>query len=372
MSSLRAGSAGSNSSATKALRFALAASMSRSGVHVESGGGGNRSAMTKLRMAVSASLGADRHMAPGPLAHSHLDCNAWVDADRSRAWLVFTHQRSGSTWMVNTLEDRTGNLVVNGGEITKRDGGGIAACYPDGERSRGRHPSDRQARDPLAAEFDDSATTAACKCALVRRFQALMAGSKIHDGSFFGFKLMLPWDNIVSASNKSEAYGPLAQAVCELGIPFVFIWRRNVLRQLLSNQAMNIHRNISTHPRREDQLRQAGAPITLDTQDLRRKIEGVLNNHRNLEQAFTGRLHCPTAQRARRYHYEDIVDSAPHSSQLWGTILNTLGVWHESTMLRVHADKPVNSSLLNANGVFRALQGTSYAWMLTSDSPSEF
>ena len=96
----------------------------------------------------------------------------------------------------------------------------------------------------------------------------------------------------------------------------------------------------------------------------------MLNNHRNLQRAFTERRDCPTAQRARRYYYEDIVDSAPYSDRLWGSILNILGFWHESTMLVLHADKPLNYSLVNADEVFRALQGTSFAWMLTSDAPA--
>ena len=49
----------------------------------------------------------------------------------------------------------------------------------------------------------------------------------------YGFKFMMPLGS--SGSLSSDSFGVLARSMCNLQIPIVFMWRRNILRRLISS-----------------------------------------------------------------------------------------------------------------------------------------
>ena len=130
-------------------------------------------------------------------------------------WLVITKQRSGSRWFVDTMTERTGGLVPQTTEINcKGCSCGIRSTVPGGEEDQ------------------------ACQCQLAHHYGKFIAQQENCGGNHhFGFKLMLPYG---SDKAKKGSFDVLARSVCKLGIPAIFMWRRNVLRRKISN-ASNHH-----------------------------------------------------------------------------------------------------------------------------------
>ena len=132
-------------------------------------------------------------------------------------WLVFTHRRAGSRWFVNVLQDRSGGAVVRASEL---------------------------ALSSLAHDcFREGATGAMCSCALRRAYATeanKSAGTRYFEkkhrpvrfaDTWVGMKMML-----TSPVNRKHYVPPagyelLADTICRLGVRFVFMWRRNVLRR---------------------------------------------------------------------------------------------------------------------------------------------
>ena len=133
-------------------------------------------------------------------------------------WLVITKQRSGSRWFVDTMTERTGGLVPYTSEINcKGCSCGDYSAVPGGEQDQN------------------------CACQLAHYYSKSIAeeDSSCGKDKHYGYKLMLPHDIGVGA------FDVLARSVCRLGIPVVFLWRRNSLRRLIS--AASNHHDAS-HP----------------------------------------------------------------------------------------------------------------------------
>eukprot|EP00951_Prasinocladus_malaysianus_P000229 scaffold1726_cov30-Prasinocladus_malaysianus.AAC.3 len=139
----------------------------------------------------------------------------------NRTWMVITKQRTGSRWLVDTMTERTGGLVPYSKEMNCK------SCNCGGPTS------------PEAVQ--------ACVCKLAKSYierakkatQAEGIRSYVDNRRNVGFKFMTAYS---SAASKPGGFDTLAASICAANIPVAFMWRRNVLRRLVSGLS-NEHDN---------------------------------------------------------------------------------------------------------------------------------
>ena len=139
-------------------------------------------------------------------------------------WLVITKQRSGSRWLVDTMTERTGGMVPYTSEINCK---GCSCGVVD---SKAGGAEDDECFCHLAHQYTDFARTLAdggtCPAP--------------EDEHHYGFKMM------IAHHTDPKAFEVLARTVCDLGIPVSFMWRRNVLRRIISSRANHMVRKEDT------------------------------------------------------------------------------------------------------------------------------
>jgi len=300
-------------------------------------------------------LGADKYgdrHSFDPLQCADPDYNMECGLPEGR-WLVITKQRSGSRWFVDTMSERTGNLVPYTTEINcKGCSCGDKSAVPGGEQDQ------------------------ACKCQLAHSYSKAIGKqggeSRCGEGKHFGFKLMLPFDEENAANG---AFDVLARSVCDLGIPVVFLWRRNVMRRIISSMSnhhdtkhpdasLNVH---NAHPTTEEEAQALrGYKPNLRPHDLIRDIETELKIQESIEESFR-RLSrdCEIARNARTFYYEDVRDGASGAATKWGDLFGTLKVWVQKDDLAIiHGNTPVLETVANPQEVKMALERSEHEWML--------
>lgn len=131
-----------------------------------------------------------------------------------KRWLVITERRSGSRWLVNTMAERTGEVVPYTSEI-----GNCHGCYCGLVGAKPGGPEDRECTCRLAgyySKFADQLTES--------------TGDGACDNyHHYGFKWMH-----APQYTEEGSFDVLARSLCDLDIPVAFMWRRNVLRRIIS------------------------------------------------------------------------------------------------------------------------------------------
>ena len=298
---------------------------------------------TKLRVRPPLRREAEGEPTPAPKSAS---------MNSTQPWLVFTLQRSGSRWFVDTLDERSGGLVFkNSGMEIKCGASSGCACHDVGS--------------------NDTRAVSTC-------INGLGAGFRDR-GSHPGFKFMAPYGSLkFMAPYGPAAFSVLAQAVCRLEVSFLFMWRRNVLRRIISNfanqrdtdhPALGAHQ---AHPTNNIQVIALRAyKPRLDASKLVRMIESERKMQHSIEIAFAQLApNCDGAARTATFYYEDLLDANENSSAAWETVMQILRIppgpkiTRHKTHQVIHGDLPVLQTVANPGDVARALNATPHAWML--------
>jgi len=299
-----------------------------------------------------------------------VDWNGLCDGGRcvmpNNTWLVITKQRSGSRWLVDTMATRTGGLVPDGPELR------CSGCHC------GQHLD--------MASQTGAAAAAECSCALRQSYSKASPSCSAPTDRHVGFKFMVPHSD---GALQDGAFDVLARAVCHLNIPVVFMWRRNVLRRMVSSLA-NYHdaRNPALKPDETDHVvsqsrrgKQAGhEPHPVDPRAAAKlaeykpdinptkvlsEVEKEERTRRVIEHSFRKYASmCEVARNAKTFYYEDLVDGAPGAAAQWGELLSTLKVWKNSELAVIHGQQHVRDTISNARSVRKALKDTPYSWMI--------
>mmetsp|Transcript_36065 Transcript_36065/g.102100 ORF Transcript_36065/g.102100 Transcript_36065/m.102100 type:complete len:336 (-) Transcript_36065:146-1153(-) len=273
-------------------------------------------------------------------------------------WLVITKQRSGSRWLVDSMTERTGGIVPYTSEINCKS----CSCGLMDTKAGGAE--DNQCFCHLAHTYTDFAQ-------LEPNDNRCPAPEDEHH---YGFKLMIPHHT------DPKAFAVLVRSICELGIPVAFMWRRNVLRRIISSRANHLVKKEDTsillaegdtvvpaHPKTQEDaelLRESFKP-ELRSDQLRVMIQDERAGEHAVEQAFASlSATCEVARNARTFYYEDLVDGAPGAEGKWGELLASLKVWVPSNLTVIHADLPVLETVANPEQVKDALKRSQYKWML--------
>lgn len=282
----------------------------------------------------------------------------------NNTWLVITKQRSGSRWLVDTMETRSGGMVPGGSELR------CNGCF-------------------CGEKFDmtstEGATAAAhCSCSLQKSYRKASPSCDQTD-RHIGFKFMVPGGE---SALHDGAFDVLARSVCHLNIPVIFMWRRNVLRRLISFKA-NVHdsrdpvlsADQTEHVVGEGSKKQLGHephPVDpeiaallreyrpeIDTDKIAQDIAEEERVRRVIERSFKKYASvCDVARNAKTFYYEDLVDGAPGAAAKWGELLSTLRIWKNSDLAIIHGEQHVRDTIANARGVKNALKETPFKWMI--------
>mmetsp|Transcript_29228 Transcript_29228/g.82474 ORF Transcript_29228/g.82474 Transcript_29228/m.82474 type:complete len:369 (+) Transcript_29228:207-1313(+) len=272
-------------------------------------------------------------------------------------WLVITKRRSGSRWLVDTMAERTAGNVP----YTKELYCSKCSC----------HAVDEAVGPPMVGGPEDKA----CACHLADEYRAAAqkdGNATIQSEHHYGFKFMMPLGSAGTLS--SGAFGVLARTICNLNIPIIFMWRRNVLRRIISsasNAATAKAGMHNPHPtsKKEVQALQSIKP-KMKARDLKKAIEGEVTTQHNIEKAFSALSDsCGAARNARVYYYEDLIDSAEGAPEKWQGMFSVLGLgavrkWVKTDLTIIHGEQPVLSTVANPDEVKKALKGTDHEWML--------
>ena len=264
-------------------------------------------------------------------------------------WLVFTLARTGSRWFVDTLRERSGGLLPS--SIKETTCSSSCVCHDVGS--------------------DDTLAVSKCIDELDTGFKMLALNhSSLHPGNKFMTRYSRP------DSRGPAAFNVLAQAVCKLDVAFIFMWRRNILRRIISNEA-NVwdekHPALPDHQPHPESEQEADAlreyKPRLDPSTLLDMIEGELELQQSIEKAFAKLApKCDAAARAATFYYEDLIDTNEDSSKAWGQALQILRIWPKSQYAVIHGDTPVLETVANPDEVVRGLNSTRHAWMLWDHS----
>lgn len=268
----------------------------------------------------------------------------------ARPWLAISMRRSGSRWFVNLLVQRAHGFLQGGDEMNM-------PC----------------ARDAVG-----------CVCTIYKTYA--MHAKK----NSSGFKTLIDDYHLrydlaqFDADGVPHGTAAFARAVCELRVPFVFMWRQNVLRRLISaranyldtKHARSIH-NISAHephPKTEAAASKLRAiKPDIGGNHLVETIERELRAQNMTVQAFANTPQCGGEEAVRRrvFRYEELVESAARSAAQWGQVLGHLGVprhdgdeMKASSFVIIHGESPVNETIANFAEVRSRLAGTPHEWML--------
>lgn len=308
-----------------------------------------------------------------------------------REWLVFTYRRSGSRWFVDQLRSRSRHAVAAASEATLDK---LPGCN---RRLSARH-----------------VTPGTCDCELRQAFakarrRAVSAGGAGVE-PLVGFKLMVRSGTVAVA----RELGLILDFVCRRPVAVAFMWRRNVLRRIVSSlaNAWADRQNLSSagaqtplppdapapaatprrqmhasHPKSEPELRllRAFRPV-VPARQLVNLIEREQQAQRELERVLRARSSCPPARQPLAFFYEDLIDGATGATAQWRRMLHTLGVHTlgvqrsngdaafggegeraaaDGTRLRIiHGRQPTLDTVANPGEVKRALVGTPHEWML--------
>ena len=155
-------------------------------------------------------------------------------------WLVITKQRSGSRWLVDTMTERTGGLVPYTREIT------CGGCYCGEAGLLVSGSEENHCTCKLAQFYKDAerATTLGDSPGAIRYSGA--DGPTSARRHHYGFKFMSPTGVLHTIPG---AFDVLARSVCNLNIPVIFMWRRNILRRLVSAKSNKLTRKEGMYPK---------------------------------------------------------------------------------------------------------------------------
>ena len=196
---------------------------------------------------------------------------------------------------------------------------------------------------------------------------------------------------------RPPAFTAVAASICELRIPYIFMWRKNTLRRMISNAANQhttkraIRKHIDPHAHAatsRDAQKLARYRPKLNTRNLLTDLNQAQIEQRNVVKLFE--YHCGSDASKRQHWYEDLIDASPKSTVAWAQVLYQLGAWPRVDVARVkrlkraeaegaglvtshrvaapqimiHGSKPISATVGNYNAVYRVLKGTPHEWML--------
>lgn len=284
----------------------------------------------------------------------------------STAFVVFTRQRAGSRWFVNTLDARSGGRFNS--------------------RTREISLKGSKSFDELKAVKGHAAClkknpSKPCSCVL----RQVYANANTKPPLAPGFKFMI--GNDFFRGSRVPRMNAFAASICDLKIPFVFLLRKNILRRIISLRALEMNKALHVaHPDTEivaEEVRHYKPRIQINGfMGLAPWIARETKDQSKLLQLF--KYHCGGEWHVgnRLHWYEDLVDGSPTSADEWGNVLFQLGAWNTSNATRiqqllgprgwrgpsattvVHGSRPVADLVANFGAVNRTLRGTRYAWML--------
>jgi len=217
-------------------------------------------------------------------------------------WVVFTQQRSGSRWFVDTAGERSGvepALSLRVRELSLRPG------------TYGHRP-----------ELDIcDGPSAACDCAVKKLFDEERRMRPGTDAAP-GFKYM--WQPSEIGDGTASRLDGLLRGLCALDARILVYERRNVLRRFISAASNNVDRGAApvgeghVHKMAHPKDQAAAARVrsfrpTLDAGTLKDRIATEVADQARLV-GLLGRS-CDAWDVAPRVHYyEDLVDASPRSS----------------------------------------------------------
>mmetsp|Transcript_6362 Transcript_6362/g.18778 ORF Transcript_6362/g.18778 Transcript_6362/m.18778 type:complete len:371 (-) Transcript_6362:52-1164(-) len=307
--------------------------------------------------------------------------------------LVFTRQRSGSRWFVDTLGERSGTRHRG-----PKEGVAVESHLHELSIDPKRKGHKSMAQAPHHKYCERAEPSKLCSCALrevfhqeIKRVQKRYAAHRTARGrdpaaaasdAFAkapGYKYMMNHRELKDTPPRLTA---LVASVCDLRTPWVIFLRRNGLRRAVSKAANKYHesQNLRAHVHDASQMGAVRAykPV-LRAAELVEHLRTEAADHRAIADLF--RLHCGGEwDVARRVHYyEDLVDVNPHSHRNWGEVLYELGAsdtpnataiqarlggWPRANQSIIHGSRPVLETIGNPEEVVAALTGTEFEWML--------
>ena len=165
----------------------------------------------------------------------------------------------------------------------------------------------------------------------------------------------------------------VARAVCALKIPYIFLWRRNVLRRLISYDAnrldMKRRSGHHAHPTSETEAnQQRSIKPHLNASGISHYIGLEITARQKAEKAFSKYCGAEDA-RSRIHYYEDLVDGAPQASAEWALVLKQLrtspiSATSAANFTIIRGKRPPLESVANPDEVRQALANSRHAWML--------
>jgi hypothetical protein len=229
-----------------------------------------------------------------------------------------------------------------------------------------------------------ASAAAECSCSLQKSYRKASPTCGQTD-RHVGFKFMAPHSE---GTLKDGAFDVLARAVCRLDIPVIFMWRRNILRRLISFKA-NVHDSRAPVLKAEQTSHDVGGsskkqighephPVDPEIAALLRQYRPELNAdtiakdiaqeervRRVIERSFKKYASvCEVARNAKTFYYEELMDGVPGAAEKWGDLLSTLRIWKNSDLAIIHGEQKVRETISNARTIRNALRDSPFKWMI--------
>ena len=295
------------------------------------------------------------------LRQSQHRCNVTEEPQR---YMVFTRQRSGSRWFVNTISEL-------GGEMGKTQFHYLPSLRELGLDGNGFMRFVNAARESglAATACKHPKPSPECAC-LLRHVYAIKEHSKINNmNRSIGWKFMVKFQDS-PRHNPFQNLNSIVASVCALDIPYVLMLRRNVLRRYVSGLATEGQASHAATAAEVVELRRRKPRVPVEGLAERIAYEVVQNEE--LVQLF--KYHCGSVD-GRLFWYEDIVDAAPHHVELWSDLMVKLDLWKAPDPERVrnraaasthavHATLPLSEVVANWDELAEALGGSVFEDML--------
>eukprot|EP00928_Gymnodinium_smaydae_P006932 TRINITY_DN12476_c0_g2_i1.p1 TRINITY_DN12476_c0_g2~~TRINITY_DN12476_c0_g2_i1.p1 ORF type:complete len:706 (-),score=78.26 TRINITY_DN12476_c0_g2_i1:256-2373(-) len=257
-----------------------------------------------------------------------------VDNRSRQKFVVLTQQRSGSGYLMSMLGSH--RLAMTGQEML----GGPPF------RVSG-HVADWSTRKPLLDSW----------FAIPRSSVAT------------GFKIMMNQVPL-KEGDKSTKAEELIEYLRSNDVLFVILWRRNVLRQYISDMANKANRDefnrSNAHPDSLSRKTLAQTPVEMPAAEITLKeLRRIVDERLELE-SLLQTTHIEEKRCIVRF-YEDLVASEHGDRMEWTTLQAFLGLPEQAlrtSLVPIHEDVPMCQSITNWDAVVRALSRTEFAQFL--------
>ncbi|KAJ1460888.1 hypothetical protein M885DRAFT_559036 [Pelagophyceae sp. CCMP2097] len=258
-------------------------------------------------------------------------------------FVIISQQRSGSRYVVDKLSTHPETLV--GGELFM----GSWMDVEDLARAAELHqPLEALKKAHVAPNYLDSVRKA--------HIQANYDAKCCLHTKHVGFKWMT---NQGPPPCHREVHAPMLEYLAAGKTKIIFLWRRNILRQVISQRVNKIPGNnvpAHWHVQNKDNISTAQMAAYVDVKvalpgspcELAEAFRKILGDRRTV-QGFYGKLEHTTV------YYEDLVEGTPLHDATWAHMLDFLGVprteppyrFAQSDQIILHSDKPIFASVSN-------------------------